>query len=112
MADSPEGIARVRELQNRSIGSKTTFTRKFARGAKHSHRVTRLYRCGRNWGCTSLRQKNPAVAAAGHVTRTFFRAVSPETLVSRRDYSQRYRVSTIFEPHPLRRNPRSAKGNR
>ena|SRR5436309_2539093 len=76
------------------------FTKKFGNLAKHSQALTRLYGCGRNWGCKSLRQKNPAVAAAGQNDTHIFPAVSPETLVSRREYSHRYRVSTALKANP------------
>ena len=80
---------------------RATFTRKFSNLAKHSRRVTRLYGCGRFWGCTSLRQKKPRGGSRGAYDTHIFPAVSPETLVSRRDYSHRFRVSTAFEPQPL-----------
>jgi hypothetical protein len=40
------------------------------------------------------------VAAAGQYDTHIFPAISPETLVSKRDYSQRFLVSTAFEPTP------------
>jgi hypothetical protein len=47
-------------------------------------------------------EKTPRLQPRGIFDTHAFPALSPEILVSRRDYSHRYRVSTVFEPHPLR----------
>ena|SRR6266404_271931 len=89
--------------RNGFFHSLTNFHKKIHEAAKHSRRVPRLYGCGRFWGCTSLRQKKtPRFEPRGDVDTHAFPGLSPEILVSRRDYSHRYRVSTVFESHPLR----------
>jgi len=47
-------------------------------------------------------EKTPRFEPRGDIDTHVFPGLSPETLVSRRDYSHRYRVSTVFESHPLR----------
>jgi len=79
-----------------------TSRKNFSPCAKHSPGLTRLYGCGRFWGCISLRQKKPRGGSRGAFDTHIFPAVSPEILLSCwQIYSHQCGVSTVFRRHPL-----------
>src|SRR6266404_9501091 len=105
MSDCDVTCCEASRVPNRNgfFHSLTNFHKKIPKAAKHSRRVSRLYGCGRFWGCTSLRQKKPRGSSRGAMlTRTFFRGLVQKSWCRMRAYSHRYRVSTVFEFHPLR----------
>jgi len=86
----------------------------FRRGANFHHKVSRIretfvqghssIRVRPKLGLYKFETEKPRGGSRGAYDTHIFPALSPETLVSRRDYSHRYRVSTAFEPQPLRLN--------
>src|SRR5258708_12864569 len=80
-----------------------TFREEVFETKKHSRGVTRLYGCGRIWGCSSLRQKKPRGSSRGAYWHTTFSGALVQKTWCRGEPTRTdHRVSPVFERHPLR----------